>query len=172
MHSPIDINYGGKLFKSRFRSMIRDFLYRFYTPFSFLVWTLVAFDVNTCANTPALVVTISIIAAATNSYYTYMTWRSNVLLITAAQTPKIPMDTKITIATSDFIVQLLCTLLSFWWIDDLHECIPLQRKYMGITWLIMLLLSMVLHIVQYYVKNKKIISVTADAYKHVQSSSA
>lgn len=168
---PIDVQYRGKLFKSKNRQIIIEFLYRFYTPFSFIIWILVALNANTCNNAPVLVIIISILAALLNSYNSYEKWRSNVLLITEAQDPKLSYDTKISIVVSEFIVHLLCTMLSFWWVDDMHECISIRRETVGLTWILLLLLSMILHIIQYKVKNRKIIEIQKNAYKHVQSSS-
>jgi hypothetical protein len=171
MHnSPLDIHYAGKFLKSRNRTMIKEFTYRFYTPFSIVLWIAVAFNLHTCVNTPALVVLISVSAAALNSHYTYYDWLHNILLLTESQHPTISYQAKISVAVSDFMVHFTCTLLSFWWVDDLHECIPMDRENMGMVWLVLFLLSMAMHIIQYRVKNNRIETIVKNAYRHVQSS--
>lgn len=163
---PIEINYTGTLMKSRNRQMMKAFVYRFYTPFSFIVWFMVALNVNTCTNTPLFIILISVAAASLNSYQTYKNWYQNIMLMMEAKRPHVQYSTKVSIATSDFIVHLLCTILSFWWVDDLHECIPLKQQ--GVAWFVILLLAMVLHIIQYHVKHRRMEEVIRDAYRHVQ----
>ena len=139
--TPIHVNYAGKLLKSRTRDRIKTFVYRFYTPYIFLIWVIIAFDYNNCNNIPPMMIIIILLSAFQNSKYSYEQWYADILLMTEANEPKIPGNIKLSIATSDFIVQVFCTILSFWWIDDLHTCIPLERKNQGFAWTCLLLVA-------------------------------
>lgn len=168
--NPLRVEYGGTYFKSRTRNMIKEFIHRFYTPFAFILWTVVAFNLHTCINTPAICLAISIVAALFNAHSTYCQWIQNILLLTESKEPKISTQIKISIAVSDFIVHFICTLLSFWWIDDLHECIPLARSHMGAVWIFLVVFAFSLHAIQYRAKNKRIEHIIRTAYKHIEPS--
>jgi hypothetical protein len=170
--SPIHVNYAGKLLKSRTRDRLRSFVYRFYTPYVFLIWTIIAFDYNTCDNIPIVMLFIVILSATQNSINNYQKWYSDILLMTESHVPNIKRHIQIMVAASDFIVQVICTVLSFWWIDDLHECIPIERFRQGITWTALLVAALVSHTAQHKMKNEKMEQVARRAYQHVQSSSA
>lgn len=170
--TPIHVNYAGKLLKSRTRDKIKTFVYRFYTPYVFLIWVIIAFDYNNCNNIPPMMVLIILLSAFQNSKTSYEQWYSDILLMTEANEPKIPVNIKSSIACSDFIVQVICTVLSFWWIDDLHTCIPLKKTHQGITWICLLMVTFFAHTLHYKLKNEKLEYITRKAYQHVQSSSS
>lgn len=169
--SPIHVSYAGKLLKSRTRDRLKTFVYRFYTPYVFLIWLIIAFDYNTCNNIPLVMVIIILLSAFQNSKYSYEQWYADILLMTEANETKIPRNIKLSIASSDFFVQVLCTILSFWWIDDLHACIPLGRRNQGIAWSCLLVTAALAHTLHYKLKNQKLEYITRNAYQHVQSSS-
>lgn len=170
--SPIHVNYAGKLLKSRTRDKLKTFVYRFYTPYVFLIWTIIAFDYNTCTNVPIIMFLITILSAIQNSTNSYQKWYSDILLITEANVPNIKTHTKIIVATSDFFVQVLCTVLSFWWIDDLHACIPIARFRQGVTWTVLLATALICHTAQHRLRNERLEYTVRLAYQHVQSSSS
>lgn len=170
--TPIHVSYAGKLLKSRTRDRLKTFVYRFYTPYVFLIWMVIAFDYNNCNNIPPIMIIIILLSAFQNSKYSYDQWYADILLMTEANDTKIPGNIKISIASSDFIVQVFCTILSFWWIDDLHTCIPLGRTNQGIAWTCLLIISILAHTLHYRLKNEKLEYITRNAYKHVQSSSS
>ena len=150
--------------KSRERKMIKYFFKRFYTPFAFLVWFIVGLDNNTCTNVPITVCTIAFCAASLNAYETYKQWSVDVALIDKDMKPNM---FSYVIFASDFIIHLLCIVLSFWWIDDLHTCLWVSKKIQFYVWVLLYIVSIVLHVMQYNLKQYKIDRVTRQAYNHV-----
>lgn len=170
--SPINVNYSGKFFKTKTRTMLNSFFNRFYTPYVFVLWFIVAFNLDNCTNVPLIIIIVTVIASAQNSYHTYNNWYSDIMLLTEAHEPKIKPIHKCLLIVSEFGIHLVCTILSIWWIDDLHECVPFVRQNQGIGWLITIILAIILHVTQYKLKNKQIETITKNVYRHVQDSSS
>ena len=163
---PIHVSYGGKLIKARNREMIDRYCRRFFTPYAFVVWGVVAFELNNCTNVPLLVLTVSFVAAIHNAINTYHHWRQDLMLISEGNIPKEDWSLKTTIAGSDFMIHFLCLLLSFWWIDDFHMCIPLERPHQPRIWLTLIIFTFVLHVVQYNVSVARQHHLVSMAYRH------
>lgn len=167
--SPINVNYSRKFFKTKTKTMLNSFFNRFYTPYVFVLWFIVAFNLDNCTNVPIIIILMTIVASAQNSFNTYNIWYSDVMLLTEAHEPKINFVNKCMFIVSEFFIHLVCTTLSIWWIDDLHECVPFLRQNQGIAWLIVVILAIILHITQYKLKNKQMEIITKSVYRHVQS---
>jgi hypothetical protein len=101
---PIRVTYGGKLVKARTRDMIDRFFKRFFTPFAFVIWGVVAFEYNTCMNVPALIVVVSLIAAVHNANNTYLRWRQDLMLISEGKIAKEDCGLKATIVLLVFVL--------------------------------------------------------------------
>lgn len=169
---PIKVNYNGKLFKTKTKRMINSFFNRFYTPYIFLLWFIVSFNFDNCTSVPTIITCITIIASAQNSYYSYIIWHSDIMLLTDANEPKIRGSSKLYLILSEFLIHSVCIILSIWWIDDLHLCIQIERTTQGFIWIVTLIIAMVLHVTQYKIKNKQMELIARNVYKHVQSSSS
>ncbi len=166
---PIQLKTAIICIKARQRKMIHDFFARFYTPFSFIVWFFVGMDVDTCQNIPAIIMIIAGSAALFNAYHTFNQWKTDIKLITSNQTPTYKISG--VIFFTDFIIHLICICLSFWWIDDLHTCIVFEKHQQFYIWFSFFVISMVLHVMQYNISQRRIDKITRESYKHVQSSS-
>ena len=162
---PIYFKPPRKCCKARTRALVRKFFSRFYTPFSFIIWFLVVAQVNTCENIPFCIIIISLLAAFFNAVATFNKWRSDIKLITENQSLHTSFSGSVFV--SDFIIHFICIVLSFWWIDDIHECIPIDRYQQSITWVILFVFVLCLHMVQYKITEKRIDYVTRQAYRHV-----
>lgn len=163
---PIRVTYGGKLVKARTRDMIDRFFKRFFTPFAFVIWGVVAFEYNTCMNVPALIVVVSLIAAVHNANNTYLRWRQDLMLISEGKIAKEDCGLKATIAGSDFLIHFISIVLGFWWVDDFHECLPVERANQGVVWAMFVLLVFVLHSIQYHVSIARQQHLVTSAYQH------
>jgi len=165
--SPIYVTYAGKCLKSRDRQMLKSFLQRFYTPFAFVVWVAVAFNFKSCANVPVMIATVTVLAASTNAIATYQTWLQDVYLLSSGKTPTVRSETKTFVIVSDFFIHFVCTLLSFWWIDDFHECIPVDRHQQATVWSGTFLIAFLTHYIRHSTVTREKQRITANAYQHV-----
>jgi len=165
--SPIHVNYAGKCVKSRDRQLIKTFLHRFYTPFALVIWVIVAFDLKSCTNIPLLIALVSIIAAATNAAETYHTWLQGVYLMSSGNTPIIRIDLKTYVIVSDFFIHFVCIVLSFWWIDDFHECVPIDRHHQASAWSGTFVVAFLSHYMRHGSTNRQRQRIAANAYEHV-----
>lgn len=163
---PIHVQYGGKLIKAKTRDMVDRFFKRFFTPFAFIIWGVVAFEYNTCVNVPTLIVVVSLVAAVHNANNTYLRWRQDLLLISDGNIAKEDCGLKTTIAGSDFLIHFIAVVLSFWWVDDFHACLPLDRDNQGTIWLILTCLTFALHVIQYNVSIARQQHLVSVAYSH------
>jgi len=163
---PIHVNYGGKLLKARTRDMIDRYFKRFFTPFAFVVWMIVALEYNTCVNVPTLIFAISTIAGVHNANTAYIRWRQDLMLISEGNIPKEDCNLKMTIAGADFLIHFMCIALSLWWVDDFHSCIPIEKSNQATVWCVFVGLTFVLHVIQYQVsitRQQQLVTVT---YSH------
>jgi len=156
--TPIHVSYAPKLAKSKTRQILKEYIFRFYTPFAFLAWTMVALNLNSCSNVPYILIFISLLAASVNSYQFYAKWeRDHQILADASR--KIPRTIKINVASTHFVIQFACSFLSFWWIDDFHTCVPFNRNQQGVLWFIGIAVTFVAHIFAHKVANRKLVEI-------------
>lgn len=165
---PIYVNTPTQCMKSKQRKMISKFFARFYTPFAIIIWILSASDINTCQNVPISIAIISCLAALYNAYDSFWQWKVDIKLITnGAQENR---RFSLAIFASEFMIHLICIVLSFWWVDDLHTCLNIAKKTQMYIWLVLFTTSIVMHIMQYTLSQQKISYIVKQAYKHVASS--
>lgn len=164
---PIHVNYAGKCIKSRDRQLIKTFLHRFYTPFALVIWIIVAFDIKSCTNIPLLVTIVSILAAASNAMETYDKWLQDVYLMSSGNNPTVRIDVKVYVVVSDFFIHVVCVFLSFWWIDDFHECLFIDRHHQATAWCGIFIVAFLSHCMRHVSTNRQRERITANAYQHV-----
>ncbi len=157
--------------KSRERKMIKDFFARFYTPFSFIIWFIVGMGVNNCQNVPTMIILISLFAAIFNAYHTFTEWKADIELITNDRYPSIDVKFSWAIFFADFMIHLICIVLSFWWIDDLHTCLNMEKYIQFYIWISLYITAIILHVMQYNITQQRRDLITKQSYNHVSSSS-
>ena len=162
--NPLHVNYVPKLWKSRQRLAFQTFFKRLQNHYTFLLWCLVALDVQNCFNTPYLVVVVSLVASVHYVYDSYNKFIYDLLYVT---TPRLVCVNKVSMWLRDFVVQLMCCAISFWWIDDFHKCLPFDRIHQGYVWIVLVLVTMFLHVANYRYVQQRSESIVREAYDHV-----
>lgn len=165
---PIYINTPTQCIKSKQRKMVTKFFARFYTPFAIIIWVLSAMDINTCQRVPISIAVISCIAALYNAYDSFWQWNIDIKLITNDNREN--QGFSLVIFASEFMIHLICIVLSFWWVDDLHTCLNISKKTQLYIWLTLFIIAIVLHIMQHTLSQQKITYIVKQAYKHVEPS--
>lgn len=166
---PIHLNTPIICVKARERRMIYRFFQRFYTSFAFIVWIMAQFSMNTCQSVPISIILISLGAAFVNATQTNRQYISDIKLIMEDQHPDFNKSNSVGIFLMDFAIHLICVVLSFWWVDDLHTCIPLSKRRQSHVWCLCFLSAFVLHVLQYNITQYKIDQIVKQSYQHVQS---
>lgn len=164
---PITFDYTGQCCTARKRNIIHSFLNRFYTPFVIIIWLLVAFDINNCTNVPVMIILFSITAAVIKVVQNYLNWVSDLSLLLEDPDPKVPCFVKYSIVTSDFIIALICVVLSMWWLDDMHNCIAFERNVQAIGWCFTFVLAAIAHSIQYQIQHRRMNEIIKHVYRHV-----
>lgn len=164
--NPLHVNYIPKLLKSRQRIALQTFFKRLQTHYVFLMWCIVALDLNTCTNTPYIVFGVSFVSSVHYVYYSYNDFVYNLLYV-IEKNPEIVFLNKVSLWLRDFFIQFLSSLITFWWIDDIHTCVKLDRIHQSYAWVALVCLTLMLHLINYkYVQNESEI-IVREAYEHV-----
>lgn len=164
--NPLHVNYVPKLLKSRQKIALMTFLKRLQTHYVVVLWCIVALDMNTCHNTPYIVFGLSFVSSVQYVYYSYNDFIYDLLYVIEKK-PEIILMNKVSLWLRDFFIQFLCSLLTFWWIDDIHTCVPLDRIHQSYVWIALVCVTLVLHLINYkYVQSRSEI-IVREAYDHV-----
>jgi hypothetical protein len=163
----LHVTYAPKLITQRKRHVINLFARRFYSPYVLLVWIFTAIDITACDYVKVYVPILTILSSVHITRNKYVDWYRDLLTILEANNINLTLRNKIYFWVSEVLIQMIAFLLSVWWVDDLHLCVGPLKVRQGLLFIILLVLSFILHVMHYqYLKEytEKIVKV---AYAHV-----
>jgi len=117
------------------------FIQRFHIPI--LVWVLVAFDYHDCHTFQVILPILILGNAVYKVYHSYNTWYKQMACLMVSDS--VPSN-KFYFWVAEMIIQLLTGTLTYWWVDDVHTCISLNRINRGYLFLLLLCGVFVLHV--------------------------
>lgn len=172
MENSLHVSYTPKLLTQRKRHVLSLFIKRFYTPYVMFVWFLTALDITHCFLVKIYVPLLTVISAFHVTRQRYIDWYKDLLVILEANKVKLTTNNRLYFWISELVLQSLVFLLSVWFVDDIHLCVGNLKLRQGMLFILLFLLSLVLHIMQYIYMKEYTEEIVKVAYAHVQSQSS
>jgi len=163
----LHVHYTPKLLTQRKKHVISRYVNRFYSPFVLIVWVLTAVDVVRCDYVRIYIPILAILSSIHITRRCYVNWYKDLLLILEANDIHLTIQNKMYFWISEILIQVLVFLLSVWWVDDLHECIGPIKLRQGLLFILVMLLSFVLHVMHYMYMKEYTEGIVKVAYSHV-----
>lgn len=167
---PLHVNYIPKLLTKRKFRVFQQYLLRFYSPFILLLWILVALDYHDCGRITFVVPMVAIGSSIHKTYGQYCIFYKDLAYIMECQSVKIRLQGKIYYIVVEFILHVMIALITYWWIDNVHTCVPVTRKNQSYLFFFLLFLSFFLHVVHHFQTKKETQYIVRSAYSHVDQS--
>jgi len=169
---PIHIDYAPKLLKWKNKTAIIEFANRFYSPSIFIVAFLSAFNLihHTYAHTFPLLLCIAFVSSIFVAYTSWIRWRKDFIYL-AEREVTIPVKSSVLILATECILQFLVSIISFWWISKVPQCVTtwteLNRNTQSYVWGGMLLFTFLFHIYVWKRSSKEMDKCLRDTYDHL-----
>lgn len=155
----IQVEYVPRILKGRDRLICKTFLHRLSNPFVLFIWFYVAFQIH--GYELAVLIIFSAIGSVWHVYHSYSKF---VLDIIYMEKTEIPWIYKITLWISDFTIQYLCCMISFWWSIRPFDMDPIHEGYL---WILGLMFAFFLHFIYSKQTQYMLEQIIKQVYNHV-----
>lgn len=135
------------------------FIQRFHIPI--LMWILVAFDYHDCHTFEVILPILILGNAIYKVYHSYNTWYKQMVCIVGSNPHRCYF------CSVELGIQLLTGMLTYWWVDDVHACIPLNRINRGYLFILLLCLAFFLHILHDKRTKKHVNDIRKKSFAHL-----
>lgn len=164
---PLHVNYIPKLITKRKFRVIQQYLLRFYSPFIAILWIATAFQYNNCETMTLLVPFVAIVSSIYKTHNQYCIFYKDLAYIMESQTIKIDLRGKIYYVVMEIVLHLMIAVISYWWIDNVHTCVPLSRQDQSYMFVFLLLFSFFLHVIHHQQTKRETQYIVRSAYSHL-----
>ncbi len=163
----LHVSYTPKLLTQRKKHVISLYLKRFYSPFILVAWLFTAIDFVKCEYVRVYIPMLAIVSSIHITRKRYVNWYKDLLIILEANDIKLTVQNKVYFWVSEIIIQIIIFLLSVWWVNDMHDCVADFKMRQGVLWIVMFLMSFVLHVMHYMYMKEYTEGIVKIAYSHV-----
>lgn len=164
---PLHVNYIPKLITKRKFRVMQQYVNRFYSPLIIVLWGLVAFQYHTCQTMTLVVPLLAILSSMYKTYSQYCVFYKDLAYIMESQTIQINLRGKMYYIVMEFLLHLLVALVTYWWIDNVHTCVPIDREKQSYFFFLLLMLSFFLHVIHHQQTKKQTQHIVRCAYSHL-----
>ena len=169
---PIHIDYAPKLIKWKNRTAFIEFTHRFYSPALFIVAFLSAFEWISYEYAWWLLPTLALISSIGISYYAWKRWKKDFIFLVEVN-HNVPMTSCFKILMTEIILQFLVSILSFWWISGVPNCVTrwfgYGRLVQAYLWSGLSILVFILHLIQWNMSSREMDKIIRDTYDHLNT---
>lgn len=162
----IPIKHAPRILKNRNKILIKTYLQRLQNSFLIPFYIFVSLDLDSCSTTPYVFVTSVVLSAI---YYVKKQYDKFIydLVYMTEDNDSVKIIHKISLWLREFILQLMCSTLSFWWVGNVHKCVAIQKINQGYLWLIAFVLIFILHVSHTKYISKTTENIVKKVYDHV-----
>jgi len=166
----LHVAYVPRLITKRKEKVLRQYVERFYSPYIFILWTLVAFDIDDCGHMKYLVPVLTCASAVHSTYKKYVLYYKDLVYLVQNEDIEIDIFTKCHYIIFEFVLHFLTTGVAFYWIDEVHTCLfDINRVYQSYLFVSIILVTFMLH-VGHYQKTKHMTEYfVRTSYSHVNN---
>jgi len=168
---PIHVDHAPKLIKWKNKTAIIEFGNRFYSPSIFIVAFLSAFDFI-YPSYLWLFIIITVASSAFVSYTSWIRWKKDFIYL-AEQEVNVPTKTAVLILGTECLLQILVSILSFWWISHIPACVSvwtgLTRATQAVVWICLLVFTFLFHIFVWKRSSREMDICLRNTYSHLET---
>ncbi len=163
----LHVTYTPKLITQRKRHVVNLYVKRLYSPYILLVWLLTAMDITACEYVRIYIPILTLVSSLHVTRTKYVNWYKDLLTILEANNIKLSYPNKIYFWISETVIQMFVFLLSVWWVDDMHLCVTALKLRQGFLFIVLFVLSFMLHVIHYHHMKEYTEKIVRVAYAHV-----
>jgi hypothetical protein len=166
----LHVAYIPKLITKRKEKVIRQYVERFYSPYIFILWILVAFDINDCVNMVYIVPLLTCVSALHSTYRKYHLYYKDLVYVMQNENIEVDVFTKCQFCIFEIVIQFFTTFIAFFWVDEVHTCLfDLNRVYQSYLFVTVIVVTFILHVGHYQQTKKLTEYFVRTSYSHVGS---
>lgn len=166
----LHVAYVPRLITKRKEKVIREYVHRFYTPYIFILWVLVAFDINDCRHMTYLVPLLALVAAGHSTYRKYELYYKDLVYVMQNEDIEVDIYTKCQYIIFEIVIQFLTSFTAFYWVDEVHTCLfKLTRVYQSYLFVSVMVVTFILHVGHHKQTKKMTEYFVRTSYSHVNN---
>ena len=165
----LHVRYIPKLITKRKQKLITDYFDRFYDPFIFILWVLVALDAHDCALMRGFVPLLALLSSAKKTVGKYNRFYADLVYILETADVRLDVFTKCHYLLFEFVIQTVASLTAFYWVDEVHSCVALDRTHQSYVFFGILAVTFVLHVVHHQQTKKHTQYFVRSTYGHLNN---
>ena len=166
----IHVDYVSKFMKWKHKTTFIEFMNRFYSPTLFIVMTLSAFDAIHYTYSAPLIILMAFVSSILVAYSSWTRWKKDFMYL-AERNCDIPLGVTVFIVGYESVLQFLVSIVSFWWISGVPECIfkwyGIERSVQAYMWLALLIAVFILHVILWKKSSKEMERLLKTTYEHL-----
>ena len=165
----LHVSYVPRLLTKKKQKLISQYLQRFYTPYTILVWCFVALDANDCNHMRFWIPAIAIFSSGHSTYRKYTEFYKDLVYILENNDFEVDEFMKMHYILFEFMIQFVATLTTFYWIDEVHTCLKIDRNYQSYLFFFIMALTFFSHVTFYLNTKKQTEHFVRATYSHINS---
>lgn len=166
----LHVSYVPRLLTKKKRRVIEKYLSRFYTPFTILLWFMVAADIDDCGHMRYVVPLLAVVSSFWSTRKKYNEYYKDLVYILESSDFVIDEFTKAHYLLFEFVIQIMASMTTFYWIDQVHSCLKIERLHQSYVFLFIMSLTFFLHVVHYLQTKKQTEHFVRTTYSHLSTS--
>lgn len=164
----LHVAYVPRLITKRKEKVLREYIERFYSPYIFILWIFVAFDINDCKHMVYIVPLLTCISASHSTYRKYQTYYKDLVYVMQNENVEVDVFTKCQYIIFEIVIQFFTCFTAFFWVDEVHTCLfVFDRVHQSYIFVVVLLVTFVLHVGHYQQTKKLTEYFVRTSYSHV-----
>lgn len=166
----LHVAYVPRLITKRKEKVIRQYLERFYSPYIFILWVLVAFDINDCGHMVYIVPLLTFVSASHSTYNKYALYYKDLVYVMQNENIEVDVFTKCQYIIFEMVIQFFTCFTAFFWVDEVHTCLfDLSRVYQSYLFVTVIIVTFILHVGHYQHTKKLTEYFVRTSYDHVNT---
>lgn len=164
----LHVSYVPRLLTKRKEKLVYEYIHRFFTPYIFVLWFLVAFDINDCKHMVYIVPILIVVGAAHSTTHKYAMYYKDLVYVMQQDDIEVDEFTKCHFILFEFIIQIMTTFVSFYWTREVEECMfNISRTNQSYLFVIIITITFILHIGHHQQTKKQREHFVKRTYSHV-----
>lgn len=166
----LHVSYVPRLITKRKRKVIQQYVERFYSPYIFLLWFLVAFDIDDCSHMVYIVPLLTVVSSIHSTMKKYDCYYKDLVYVMQTEEIEVDVFTKCHYILFEFVIQIFTCFTAFYWVDEVHTCLfNFKRQYQSYVFVTIITITFVLHVGHYQQTKKQTEYFVRNSYQHVNS---
>lgn len=165
----LHVSYIPRLLTKKKRKVISQYFHRFYTPFSIVIWSLVAFDVDDCKHMVYVVPLLTFISSIYCTRKKYNEYYKDLVYILERSDFEMDQFMKLHYLIFEFVIQYMASYTSLYWINEVHSCLRIDRIHQSYLFVVIMAVTFFLHVIHYLQTKKQTEFFVRQTYSHLST---